>query len=427
MRRTLLLGTALLATLPLPAAGVAGDWAVNGPSRVRLISQYRVAPGNASGAWLGLHFRLQPEWHVYWKNSGDAGYPPALTLAGSPGGVHGELLWPAPHRFELRGGLVAFGYADEVVYPVETQLAAGTADRERITAEVDYVVCQVDCIPFHSRLTLDQPLAAPGREAADPATAPLLAAARDRLPVALGARPGGVTAETGFTASPTPALTVQIRSVTAAPTTPAGADLFLEPQDLFETGKPEVTRLADGLRFRVPLTRKQVGKPLPATFPFAWTATGLQLPGEGNGRPVALAGPATVSLAAPPPLVEVAPGRSFARTLGLALAAMLSTLVALYGWGLLGERPRRSPARKARQESAGFLAAAGTLGFLYALSRGVRTEALAGVELALLGMAFLAWLRATAAGRGKLAGALVVALGLCAGAAVWLAVQGRIG
>src|SRR5436305_10158792 len=126
-RGFLLLG--LLGLLPLPAAGAAGDWVVNGPSRVRLISQYRVAPGNASGAWLGLHFRLEPEWHVYWKNSGDAGYPPTLSLAGSPGGVEGELLWPAPRRFELRGGLVAFGYADEVVYPVETRLA-GTGDRE---------------------------------------------------------------------------------------------------------------------------------------------------------------------------------------------------------------------------------------------------------------------------------------------------------
>jgi len=423
MRRTLLLGFALVGTLlPLPAAGAAGDWAVNGPSRVRLISQYRVAPANASGAWLGLHFRLEPEWHVYWKNSGDAGYPPTLSLAGSPGAVQGELRWPAPRRFELRGGLVAFGYADEVVYPVEARLA-GTGDREQITAEVDYVVCQVDCIPFHSRLTLDQPLAAPGGESADPATAPLLAAARDRLPLASGNLLGlpEITAETGFTTSPTPVLTVHIRSATAAPAAPAKTDLFLEPQDLFETGKPVVTQDGGGLTFRLPLTPKQVGKPLPATFPFAWTATGLQP--RGGGAAFALADRRTVSLT-PPPTPAPQPSDRPVRPLGLALAAVLSTLLALGLWGLLV--PQRQGAGAVRQ-GLGFLAAAATVGLLYALSRAVRTEGLAAVELSLLAMSLLAWLRRRAAGRGKLAWALVVALGLCAGAALWFAVQNRIG
>src|SRR5262249_39647795 len=159
MRRPRLLLAALSGALlaPIPAAGAAGDWAVNGPSRGRLISEDRVAPADAAGAWLGLHFRLQPDWHVYWKNSGDAGYPPTLALSGSPGPLDGELLWPAPRRFELRGGLVAFGYADEVVYPIAARLAAGARDHEELAAEVDYVVCQVDCIPFHRRRTLAHP------------------------------------------------------------------------------------------------------------------------------------------------------------------------------------------------------------------------------------------------------------------------------
>jgi DsbC/DsbD-like thiol-disulfide interchange protein len=404
---------ALLA--PLPAAGVASDWAVNGPSRVRLLSQYRVAPADASGVWLGLHFRLQPDWHVYWKNSGDAGYPPTLSLSGSAGKLDGELLWPAPRRFELRGGLVAFGYADEVVYPVRARLATGAAagSRERLSADLDYLVCQVDCIPFHSRLIVDQPLGAPED---DPETAPLLAAARSRLPLLSGSLPG-VTAETAFAPGAQPALTVRIRPVTGAP---AGADLFLEPQETFETGKPSV--LGDGedgsgLLFRVPLVPRQVG-PLPATFTFAWTATGLL----HEGRPLALTDRRTVALtpAALPTLPAPPPGDGLVRTLGLALLAVLSTLLALGLWGLLGGQP--SPGRQA----LGFLAALGTVLLLYALSRSVRSEGLAAVELALLGMALLAWLRRTAAGGSKLSRALVVALGLAAGAALGLAVLSRI-
>jgi DsbC/DsbD-like thiol-disulfide interchange protein len=407
----LVLLLALLA--PLPAAGVASDWAVNGPSRVRLLSQYRVAPADASGVWLGLHFRLQPDWHVYWKNSGDAGYPPTLSLSGAGGMIDADLLWPAPRRFELRGGLVAFGYADEVVYPVRLRLAAGAGDRERLAAEVDYVVCQVDCIPFHSRLTLDQSLGLAGRESLDPATAPLLEVARGQLPVAISSLPGlpGVSAETVFAAGPAPALTVQIQSVAADP---AGADLFLEPQDLFETAKPQVTRDGNGVTFRVPLTPKQVGKALPAIFPFAWTATGLRP--AGGGSTLALADRRTIALAPSP----AGPAGGLARTLGLALLAVLSTLLALGLWGLLGGQP--SPGR----QGLGFLAAAGTLLLLYALSRSVRSEGLAAVELSLLGMALLAWLRRTAAEGSKLSRALVVALGLCAGAALWFAVLSRI-
>ena len=76
---------------------------------------------------------------------------------------------------------------------------------------------------------------------------------------------------------------------------------------------------------------------------------------------------------------------------------------------------------------AGFLAALGTLAALYLLSRSVRTEGLAAVELALLGMALFAWLRRIAAGGSKLSWALWIALGLAAASALWLAAASRLG
>jgi DsbC/DsbD-like thiol-disulfide interchange protein len=419
-RRALLL---LAATIffPLPAAGVASPWAVNGPSRARLITPYLVAPlGSGTEIRLGLHFLLQPEWHVYWKNSGDAGYPPTLKLSGSPAPASGDLLWPAPRRFELRGGLVAFGYEHEVVYPVRARWSAGPGGpgSERLTADLDYLVCQVDCIPFHSLLTVDQPV---GQESADPATSPLVERAWRQLPVAAG---GLITAATTFTAREPggrPALTVRVSGATADP---AGSDLFLEPQDLFETGKPEVTREAGATVFRVPLTPKQMGKPLPATFPFAWTATGLH-PLRGDGKAVALAARTTVSLhpeASPPG--PPAAARGIDRGLPLTGLAVLSTLFALVLWGLLGKRTLgRSPGR----EALGFLAAGVTLALLYLLSRSVRPEGLAAIELALLGMSLFAWLRWIAAGRSKLSWALWTALGLSAGAALWIAARSRLG
>src|SRR5215470_11117009 len=104
-----------------PAAAAASPWTSNPQSQVRLISGDRVAPRHGE-LRLGVQFRLAPGWHAYWKNSGDAGFAPVVTFAPRPGLTPPELLWPAPHRFELPGGLQAFGYASEVVYPARAAL-----------------------------------------------------------------------------------------------------------------------------------------------------------------------------------------------------------------------------------------------------------------------------------------------------------------
>src|SRR3954462_12312256 len=119
----LILTLAALPLVPHRAAPTAGAWQSNPQSRVRLITPWKVAPRPSSAPSaqnvelrLGLHFALAPGWHVYWKNSGDAGFPPVVVFGKTPGLDKAELLWPAPERFELRGGLVALGYETEVVY-----------------------------------------------------------------------------------------------------------------------------------------------------------------------------------------------------------------------------------------------------------------------------------------------------------------------
>src|SRR5215213_1704850 len=163
---------------PSPARGVASAWSENEQSRVRLVTEYGAAP-RSGPIRMGLQFTLSPGWHVYWKNSGDAGFPPAVTFS-APGGTltDPQLFWPAPRRFELPGDLVAFGYEKEVVYPIQATLrtnAETNGDLLTIAADVDYLVCEVDCIPYRYTLTLDQPLA--DEAAPDPEARPLLDAA----------------------------------------------------------------------------------------------------------------------------------------------------------------------------------------------------------------------------------------------------------
>jgi hypothetical protein len=120
----------------------------------------------------------------------------------------------------------------------------------------------------------------------------------------------------------------------------------------------------------------------------------------------------------------------------LAAAALLALGVALPGFALAWRRHRRElragegaaePApRPALQEALGFLAAAGVVWLLHLLARRVGREALAGVELALLGLALCAWLGHRARRGGMLRAALLLGLLACALAAPWLAYQGRL-
>ena len=75
----------LLCLTGSPAQAASGPWSTNPEARVRLV---------AASGHLGLDFELAPGWHVYWKNSGDAGYPPRLDFSATPEILESRLLFP---------------------------------------------------------------------------------------------------------------------------------------------------------------------------------------------------------------------------------------------------------------------------------------------------------------------------------------------
>jgi len=384
--------------VPLQAWAAASEWAENAESRVRLVTPWQVAPQSGE-LRMGLHFKLAPEWHVYWKNSGDAGFPPVVVFQNLG---ETELLWPAPERFELPGDLVAFGYEDEVVYPVRAKVDA-QGDRLRLVADVDYLVCKVDCIPYRYTLTLDQPLGSP---VPDTATAPLI----DRAWASVPTPPGqGVTTTAALDVSRPAAPFLEVRVEGARP----GPDsqVFLESHEAFDTGKPIPQATDDGVIYRVPLKPREEGK-VPFTTTVGWTVTRL----VQDGKPLNLESRQQIGRKE-----TEAPRVSFSSnpvlTAGL---AVVSALLALGLWGLLFPAASDGYGRML----LGFVAAAATVGLLYLLSRQVRPEGLAAVELALLAMGLCAWLRRRS-GRTLRIGLLVALLG-CALAAPWLAERNRI-
>jgi thiol:disulfide interchange protein/DsbC/DsbD-like thiol-disulfide interchange protein len=148
-------------------ACAAPAWAqMAGPSHVRfeLVSQTTSAsPG--STVQVALHQSIEPHWHTYWKNSGDAGKPTELAWTLPQGFNAGEILWPAPRRLR-EATLMTYGYEGEVWMPVAIQVPASAKPGTVATlkARVDVLVCKDLCVPDGADLTLNLPItAAPGQ------------------------------------------------------------------------------------------------------------------------------------------------------------------------------------------------------------------------------------------------------------------------
>ena len=74
-----------------------------------------VAPGQT--VWAGLQLTHKPDWHTYWKNSGDSGLPTVLEWTLPAGVTAGDIAWPLPHKIPL-GTLANYGYEGTVLLPV---------------------------------------------------------------------------------------------------------------------------------------------------------------------------------------------------------------------------------------------------------------------------------------------------------------------
>ncbi|HEY0558631.1 MAG TPA: protein-disulfide reductase DsbD domain-containing protein [Thermoanaerobaculia bacterium] len=348
---------ALLLSGPSLAWGAASEWSTNPQSSVRLITPWLTAPRSGE-VILGLQFRLSPGWHVYWKNSGDAGFPPTATfqpaaLLGTP-----EILWPTPSRFDLPGGLVAFGYEGEVVYPVRAEIKPATAapqDSFHITADLDYLVCQIDCVPFRYTLALDQPVG--DKPVADPATVTTLQSWVERLPRIVREVPGVRTGAV-LDASRPSAFDLEVR-VLGATATAGRTDLFLESHDTFDAGRPRMKPVAGGVVFHVPMKPKEANRALPAKTSIAWTVSNLT---AKDGKPFSLEARREIQVwtdaggARPDPMREVSPSSTRGTTgfprlllwafLGGALMNLAPAVLALLAGEVLALRAPGSGARE---------------------------------------------------------------------------------
>jgi thiol:disulfide interchange protein DsbD len=123
-----------------------------------------LSPGESAQA--GLYFKIEPGWHIYWKNAGDSGEPPQVRWTLPEGITAGALEFPAPQRLPL-GPLMDFGYEGEVLFPFSFDVARTVKPGPAaLHAKVEWLVCREVCIPGKAELEVDRTVStAPGKEA----------------------------------------------------------------------------------------------------------------------------------------------------------------------------------------------------------------------------------------------------------------------
>ncbi len=216
-----------------PAAAVAQV----GPSphaKVSLVARVRSAePG--STVWTAVVMDLEPGWHTYWRNPGDAGEATQIAWTLPAGWQAGAIAWPAPRRLPL-GPIMNYGYEGLSILPVPLTVPADAraGSVAHLSAKVDYLICAEVCVPGEATAVLDLPVAA-GPPATDPAGVRLVDAG-----LAAGPKTGALVA------------TVQRRgaSVALAAAGPAltdtrAGDAYFYPYDasLIDHSKPQKVEL----------------------------------------------------------------------------------------------------------------------------------------------------------------------------------------
>ncbi|NQY75036.1 MAG: hypothetical protein HRT90_09775, partial [Candidatus Margulisbacteria bacterium] len=106
-----------------------------------------------------VQIKLPPEWHTYWKNPGDTGFPITIQWTLPKGFSAGPIQWPAPEIIQS-SGLINYGYKNNeaallVQITPPQQISTPTIT---LQADVDWLVCEEVCIPESATLSLTLPI-----------------------------------------------------------------------------------------------------------------------------------------------------------------------------------------------------------------------------------------------------------------------------
>jgi thiol:disulfide interchange protein DsbD len=119
-----------------------------------------VDPGKT--VWVGLQLRHQPDWHTYWKNSGDSGLATSLSWTLPAGVLAGDIAWPLPVKIPI-GNLANYGYDNTVLLPVPLTIThdfkpSVLKPELEVKLQASWLVCKLECVPQDGEFVLRIPV-----------------------------------------------------------------------------------------------------------------------------------------------------------------------------------------------------------------------------------------------------------------------------
>lgn len=315
---------ALAFLLPLPA--LAQGKAVVTTERVRAELMAHAPQGVEPGkpVWVGLQLAHQPEWHTYWKNSGDSGLPTQLQWTLPAGVEAGDIAWPVPRKIPI-GNLANYGYEGTVLLPVpltiSPQFKPSLFGDLEVKLKAQWLVCKKECIPEDGEFVLKIP--ARGSTALH-AVAFDAAFAAQPQPVLAGTR-GIIPDSTARVDGDALAITVQGLPVALRGKT---LEFFPETGDVIETAG-KWTQAWNGAAWtaRVPLSPQRAVSPQAMPIVLAEGGRGWRLEAKVVGEWPAVAPVAAVSPALEQALRSNAAGSTSPATSLSFGAALLGALL----------------------------------------------------------------------------------------------------
>jgi len=107
---------------------------------------------------IGLYFKIEPGWYLYWLNPGEAGLPPQVEWKLPPGFSLTSLEFPTPEKF-LSSGYVVYGYKNELLlladFSIPEAFSFPARETTVIQARINWMVCQESCLIGQRELELD--------------------------------------------------------------------------------------------------------------------------------------------------------------------------------------------------------------------------------------------------------------------------------
>lgn len=100
-------------------------------------------------------FKMEKDWHIYWKNPGDTGLPTDIKLEIDKEFIVEDMYWAVPEKFAF-DDMLNYGYEDSVRFIIPINIPKSSkSGNYRIKAIASYLVCKEECLSGRDTMTIE--------------------------------------------------------------------------------------------------------------------------------------------------------------------------------------------------------------------------------------------------------------------------------